>query len=279
MGNSHRLWVRGFAWRSIGLLLAVSAVALLATPGRAEECVLTNADIIKMADAGLPEAVILSSIRSCRGQFDLTPDGLVDLKAHKVSDGVIAAMQQPAVAEPAKAASGGEIAPVEELGFYIALKQGEMIKMKSSTTTVKGSGGRVAADAFVPFAAFARRKHKTTIPGAHATFRLKPDDIAYFVYYTSPGMPIDIQTLRLVRAEVVEDKELRQLSATVTAVTGGQKQEEAGIPWTIKTTKVPGLYQIMLESPPQPGEYAVIFGQFGQERTYGIRDVWDFGVD
>ena len=289
MNDAFATRAAAMAPRNVTLWMLCIAAGLTVAPVYASDCTLTNADIIKMVEAGLPEAIIFSSMKSCKPQFDLSPDGLFDLKTHKVSDAVIAAMEQPgavngnaagAGAGPAGAGTAaGEAPPVDELGFYIALKRGEMLKAKSVTTTVKGSGGRVAADALIPFAGFARRKHKTTIPGLHAALRLEPEAINYFVYFTSPGTPVDTQSLRLVRAEVVEKKDLRQLSATVSAVTGGQQQEEASIPWTLKVTKVPGLYQMKLDEPLPPGEYAVIFGQFGQERTFGIRDVWDFGID
>lgn len=70
----------------LGLLTAVCAPA-------AAQNVLTNADVIKMAGAGLSDTVVINSIESHIPAFDLSPEGLVELKKGKVSDAVVAAMQ------------------------------------------------------------------------------------------------------------------------------------------------------------------------------------------
>jgi hypothetical protein len=68
---------------------------------------MTNADVIKMASAGLPAEVISSSIRQATGHsFDLSVDGLIALKTKKIPDAVIATMQQFAAGSaPASAAA------------------------------------------------------------------------------------------------------------------------------------------------------------------------------
>ena len=54
---------------------------------------LSNADVIMMAQNQLGEQVIISSIQSRGGRFDLSPQGLVMLKQSGVSDKVIEYMQ------------------------------------------------------------------------------------------------------------------------------------------------------------------------------------------
>jgi hypothetical protein len=53
---------------------------------------LTNSDIVKMADAGIPENVIVRDIEVSGANFVTTPDALIGLKQHHVPDGVLAAM-------------------------------------------------------------------------------------------------------------------------------------------------------------------------------------------
>ncbi|QDU36905.1 hypothetical protein Mal4_12060 [Maioricimonas rarisocia] len=81
---------------------------------------LTNADLIFMAQSGLGEQVIVNSIQTRGGQFDLSPQGLVQLKNSGVSDGVIVAIQQsaasgsaPAAAAPVPAIARTEVVVVE----------------------------------------------------------------------------------------------------------------------------------------------------------------------
>jgi hypothetical protein len=296
MTNDFSCLRGGYVVPPLRVALVTVVLFLGATAAGAGDCTITNTDIAKMADAGLSDDLIVAAMSRCAGQFDLSPDAIIALKAHKVSDAVVARMQQPAApaAETAPAAPGatnhGAGAPaapptepegsnLEELGMYIAVQSGDILKMKTIVTTTKGSGGRVAADVLVPFAGFARHKHKTTVPGLKAETRYKSGDIKWFLYYASPGAPVDAQTLHLVKAVPMLGKDFRELSATLSAVTGGQQQQESGIPWTVKVTKVPGLYKMIPDTPLPPGEYAVLSGQFGQERTFGIKDAWDFGID
>jgi hypothetical protein len=61
---------------------------------------MTNEDVIKMSKAGLAEDVIITAIRqAARRNFDLTANGLIELKLGKVPDAIVRAMQ---AMDPAK---------------------------------------------------------------------------------------------------------------------------------------------------------------------------------
>jgi len=61
---------------------------------------MTNEDVIKMSKAGLAEDVIITAIRQApRRNFDLSANGLIELKLGKVPDAIVRAMQ---ALEPAK---------------------------------------------------------------------------------------------------------------------------------------------------------------------------------
>ncbi|WAC12403.1 hypothetical protein [Dyadobacter pollutisoli] len=55
---------------------------------------LTNQKIISLVKAGLDKSIILTTINTAEGQFDLSTSGLISLKAQKVPDELIAAMQE-----------------------------------------------------------------------------------------------------------------------------------------------------------------------------------------
>jgi len=75
---------------------AVTQAQYLASTGQ----VLTNRDIIRMVQYGLSEEVILGTIRSALGKYDLSPDAMIELKAAGTSDRVILALQQAPVIPP-----------------------------------------------------------------------------------------------------------------------------------------------------------------------------------
>ena len=55
---------------------------------------LTNFDLIRMAQSGLGDDVMIASIQTRGGRFDLGTEALITLKANGVSERVIVAMQQ-----------------------------------------------------------------------------------------------------------------------------------------------------------------------------------------
>lgn len=61
---------------------------------------LTNYDLARLTASGASDDVIITAVRSHGGNFDLTPDGLIQLKALGVSDRVILAVQQSSAAPP-----------------------------------------------------------------------------------------------------------------------------------------------------------------------------------
>src|SRR6516165_3248034 len=73
----------------LAIMLAFVAPGVAQEPS---ERPLTNADVVKMANAGIPESVIERVIALSRTNFVTTPDALISLKQHQVPDGVLAAM-------------------------------------------------------------------------------------------------------------------------------------------------------------------------------------------
>jgi len=61
------------------IVLSVAAAAASVSSAQQTPKPLTNADVIKMVKGGLPESVVISSIQSHQGKFDISPDGLIAL--------------------------------------------------------------------------------------------------------------------------------------------------------------------------------------------------------
>jgi hypothetical protein len=86
---------------------------------------LTNFDLIRMAQSGMGDDVMISSIQTRGGQFDLGTEALITLKANGVSERVIVAMQQavqgraPAVVGPAPVVVSGPAVIVEPVPVFV----------------------------------------------------------------------------------------------------------------------------------------------------------------
>ena len=74
----------------------------------AREPAMTNSDLIRMAQSGLSDEVIINAIRSRGGRFDLSPDGLIALGQGRVSDRVIREIQTAGTNRPTTVTSGAK---------------------------------------------------------------------------------------------------------------------------------------------------------------------------
>jgi hypothetical protein len=90
-------------------IFALAFVLLLSTAALFAQTALTNASIVKMSKAGLPDDVIIATITASPGSYDMTPDGLVALKKAAISDKVIAAVVQKS--SPAAASAQNPVPP------------------------------------------------------------------------------------------------------------------------------------------------------------------------
>lgn len=61
---------------------------------------LTNADLVRMTQSGISDDVIVGTVTTRGGRFDLSPDALIQMKASGVSDRVLLAVQQSGAAPP-----------------------------------------------------------------------------------------------------------------------------------------------------------------------------------
>ncbi len=88
---------------------------------------LSNADVIKMANGRVPESVILSSVRSSRGNFDLSPSGCSALRQAHVSEQVMNAMGDGSVRPCAGGVASGDRA--KKLAKALQMKSGSNLKL------------------------------------------------------------------------------------------------------------------------------------------------------
>jgi len=89
------------------LLFAFAPLTLNAAP-------MTNADVIKMVEAGIDESVIITAIQKAQSGFDTSPDGLIALSQAKVSKEIINAMVTRSSERGARGRPVAQPAPVDK---------------------------------------------------------------------------------------------------------------------------------------------------------------------
>ena len=124
---------RHLSLRRIGAMMCVGTLILFsgAFEASAASDKLTNEDIVKMVKAGLGAQIIVATIKSQGGAFDISPDALVALKNAGVTDEIIATVIQAAGAAAAgpQSAKGNEVTLAD--GTQVTLR---LLKAVSSAT-------------------------------------------------------------------------------------------------------------------------------------------------
>jgi hypothetical protein len=95
----------------MNILYPIILILLVAIGVAAQKEVLSNAEIIEMTRAGLPESVIITKIKGSEGRFDVSVASLIEMKKAGVGNDVINALLQSKPAPPEKAA--GETAAAD----------------------------------------------------------------------------------------------------------------------------------------------------------------------
>lgn len=238
--------------------------AEVATPGSHS---LQNEDVIKMAKAGLDDAVIISSIRTSKSRFDTAPESLIALKESGVSSSVLKAMMDgPGHVKPVSNADGLP----STYGFF--LRDGTEYRPLTPTAIsvvfgliMRASGDGIAVDGF--------SGDPLQVP-ASAPAQL-------LVYQQN----VDAASIRLSRLEFVRNLHAyefnmmntnQQFFENVWGVDYNQvvpvnlwRPRESNIPVRIEpVTERVGMFRLTPERPLPPGRYGVYSGQ--SIHAYGI---------
>jgi hypothetical protein len=74
-------------WGRVSILPGILSIASALWAQQAPKAPLTNVDVIKMAQAGLSESVVVATIQANPGNYDISPDGLIALKQAGITPG------------------------------------------------------------------------------------------------------------------------------------------------------------------------------------------------
>jgi uncharacterized protein YcfJ len=96
------------------IAMAQRDTAIAQAQYQAQQQSLTNFDLIRLAQNGVSDDVIINMIQSRGGQFDLTTDSVISLKTNGVSDRVLVAAQQARVVAPVAMPPAPDVLVVRE---------------------------------------------------------------------------------------------------------------------------------------------------------------------
>jgi hypothetical protein len=232
-----------------------SAYAVTSGGQSSDAAPMTNADVIALSAAGIPDSVIIAKIRAAPStKFDTTVDGLKALMAARVSTAVVEVMVGPVAPQPGFAAGWGTAATATNNDDPLAMHQ------YGVWADVRGDDGELhlrkmeavsGTPKVVGFTSDGRKIITEQIDGSAASFSitnsLKP--IFYF-YYGRMKRPVHL---------------------TVMQIENDHRETAQSDRWVLAAEEVaPGIIKITFPRALLPGEYAIALGTFGPFYDFGI---------
>ncbi|MCA1635385.1 MAG: hypothetical protein LC802_17280 [Acidobacteria bacterium] len=242
---------------------------------------MTNADVVEMVKAGLPESTVVLAIQQSQTDFDTSPQALILLKKQGVSQKVLEAMLQPQAATASAPPTNRDAnSPFSEQpgagdGAGVSLTEVVLVDgakrtpMKRSEPNSRGSTGGMIMNPF------GKVKVRAALNGNHAQLRITNTSPVFEL-----GLPSDVNAAdQLVLIKLNPKSDRREVEVGRAGITGSSMgfRKEAIVATTFEEVKpltVGGgvkytLYRVKVVSPLPPGEYA-----FAPRNLY-----YDFGVD
>jgi hypothetical protein len=258
-----------------------------ATPSSSPDDALNNDGVIQLKQLGLGDSVIIEKIKTSHCAFDVSLNGLKQLKSAGISDEAIATM----LAAQSTANTSGVSAAVlpsdpndpkspHEAGIWIYEENGgkpKMVELEPSVYSQSKSGVAL----FMEFGQTV--KTRAIIHSAHAELVTTNRQPVFYFYFehaesglsdihgaTSPNEYI------LAQFEVAEnDNERRLVMGSLNAYSGGQKGTDSKSVRSIDFQKLsPGVYKVSPKDVLANGEFGFFYGG----ETDGDK-VFDFGVN
>ncbi len=265
------------------LVSLVTAIGVLAAGGILNAAPMTNADVIKMFEAKLDSALIISAIKGGENGFDTSAEGIIALSKAGVPSPVIDAIIQKksAAATPAPAEASAASADAMKPSDVVMIDGSESKVMQYLSpqvrTAARGLGfGGVASYSVLRGSAAALRTKNVSPSFVVAV----PNQAQAASYFTLASFAVRKNSSR----EVLIGGGYMSYSSgihpdRVMAVKSEKHTEQARAPKDFT------LYKITPEKPLAPGEYAVILYTGEMQGLVGTwfsgtgNSYFDFGVD
>jgi hypothetical protein len=260
------------------------ALTAAAQEARKDET-LTNGSILELQKMNLGDGVILEKIRTSKCDFDVTIDGLRQLKEAKVSDAVIQAMIS--AKSSASAVNGLTVATGDPndpnaphaAGVYLyeeANGQKKMTKLMGESASISGGGG--------PFGG----SQRAVLSGLNAKLQLTVRRPVFYMYLGKGGENqlvggMTPAQLPLVQLDLKDNKKTQIRSVVIGSHAGGpwSSSMKAGIEEKFKRPfdeqeMSPGVYRVTPQNDLTDGEYGFVHVSGGFAMAEG--QIFCFGI-
>jgi hypothetical protein len=278
-------------------MLSVAFIAGTAVMTKAQDETLTNQDIITMAKAGLDKMIIVGKIRSTKNKFDLSTNGLIELKKAGVDDLIVQTMLMAVngggngagtstLSGPAATDPNDPSAP-HDFGIYIYEEKGGgkmMTRLEPNVSAQNRTGGMWTNSMTY---GIGKIKTKANLPGTTAKLQLKDSQPVFYFYLdaksgglnTASGVASTPNEFALVKFNVRSDN--REVTIGKQNAFGGKGglSDEYVMEFTSESVGS-GVFKITPKIPLKNGEYGFYLLNSGNSNTSSAvgAKFFDFGV-
>lgn len=262
------------------------AALLLATALAAQAAVMTNADVIKLVESGVEEAVVIDAITHAESGFDVSADGLISLSRAKVSRTIISAVIRRAN-QPATSMSSASLSQLPAAGTSgvstpsaVVMRDGRTLMELRYLTTQTHKTKRLMG--------LMGKRSDQALKGAASSLRVVAARPTFLVSVPTGHSPEKYLSLVKLEAEPKDNVRLVPLeSKDSTALTPKALVDCKVAPAADQTRVTKGftLHEVTPRSTLEAGEYALVVhaGEAGtvvdEWFSAGGNAYFDFGVD
>jgi len=263
------------------------AIALLGASAAAAAATMTNADVIKLLEAQMPDSVILQSIASSTTKFDTSANALIALKNKGASAAVLNAVISPkslTAAPAAGAAPAGRTAPVAASNAInpeeaIVVQNGQETSMQYIVAQMRTAARALGFGGMASYA---------TLTGTRAARRLPSEGFEFIVSVPKNAQVAGYVTLASFAIRNNGTREVSTGGGYMSYSSGINKDRVVAISSEQLADQSRAregfvLYKVKPERALPVGEYALIF-YTAEVRVAGFfaqaaNSFYDFGVD
>jgi len=233
----------------IALVISALLACTLVRAQQPEVKPLTNADVVAMVKAGLPESTIVLTIQRSPSRFNVSPEALIELKNQSVTQKIMDAMLSTQTASsqvpPQEPDSSVPGLPNEQGAYYEGPAGFVRLERVTARARTRGEGKGLltmglSGMQFVAAYRGARAPVQVTEP--------KP------TFYVRAPAELSTREIQIVRLETKKDRrEVQTASGTILSTKVGYREKD--LRKAIVKQLGAGLFEVAPESELAPGEY------------------------
>ncbi len=237
---------------------------------------LTNSDVVQLHKLGLSETTIISKIKTTKTNFDVSVNGLIELKRDSLPDAIINAIVENAMknrAEPATVSND----PMSDhpAGIYYLTRDSSLLQLMPTLS----NESKTNTAALIFSYGLAKAKTKRSVPGITARTKIKEPQPQFYFYipendqgslafnasFTATS-PNDFVLIQLVPNAKENEREVVTGSFNAYSSQDGIDNSKA-IPFQFEK-KRKGTYVVKLDNPLSAGEYAFMYANNHVSRVF-----------